>query len=88
VFIVPDDVPSGRLAIYANAVEPVFAKGQCLITFTLVRPTLARPFFIGLHPIAQVALGEPDHSGVMVIAGWNPATEAAQALRYVYLRGT
>jgi hypothetical protein len=87
VFVVPDDVPSGRLAMYANAAEPKFARGQCLMTFTLVRPTLARPLFIGLHPISQAALGEPDRSGVTVIAGWDPATNATEALRYVYLRG-
>jgi hypothetical protein len=62
VLIVPDDVPSGRFAIYANAIEAVFARGECLMTFTLVRPTLLRPFFIGLHPIAQAALGEPYRS--------------------------
>ena len=73
--------------MYANAEERVFARGQCLMTFTLVRPTLARPLFIGVHPIAQVPLGEPDRSGVTVIAGWNPATKATEALRYVYLRG-
>jgi len=88
VFTLTDEIHSGRFAIYANATRAGFDRGDCLLTFTLVRPTLTTPLFVGIHPIAQPALGERGLSGVTVIAGWDPSTTKNEKLRYVYLRGT
>jgi hypothetical protein len=87
LFMIGDDVASGRLALFVNGLEPTFACGICTITLTLRRPTLVGPLYVGIQPIEQQKLGEPDRSGVTVIAGWNPTTRTSDRLNYVYLRG-
>lgn len=65
-------VESGRLAVYANAERPVFPVSQS-ITVTLERPNLRRPFYVGIKPFAQTALGgASEDPSVIVIAGWDP----------------
>lgn len=65
-------VESGRLALYANAGEPFFVD-PCPIAARLVRPTLERPLFIGIRLVPQTPLNpDPDASGVIAIAGWDP----------------
>jgi hypothetical protein len=62
---------SGRLALYINASKPEFAM-ECKMHFTLWRPTLETPLYVGIAPLNNDRLGaEP---GVTVIGGWDPTT--------------
>ena len=86
VFDIPDQLASGRFAVYINGAAPTFA-ASCHLTFNLVRPTLPSPLFVGVRAIPQEKLGDPGRTGVTVIAGWNPFTRPDQPLDHIYLRG-
>lgn len=62
---------SGRLAVYANGHEPSFAS-TVSVHFTLVRPTLDKPLYIGVAAATNAPLGTDP--GVAVIGGWDPKT--------------
>lgn len=57
-----DGVVSGRMAIYCNGEREEFAY-RCGIVFTLERPTLERPLYVGISPIAQHPLGNGERGG-------------------------
>jgi hypothetical protein len=83
-----DRVESGRLAIYLNGKENVFAT-HCGIVLTLTRPTLKNPLYLGIRPFAQDPLGDgTGNDGVTVIAGWTPAQALSPASApFLYIRG-
>lgn len=60
--LVPVDpaVEGGRFAIYVNGERPEFAIDRPRLTLTLRRPTLERPLFVGVAPIAQEDMGGED----------------------------
>ena len=82
---VDDGVESGRIAICVNGAEPVFAVESHLY-FTLTRPHLQRPVYVGLAPLGQRPLGETGGRGVTVIAGWDPIRPAGDT-DFLYIRG-
>jgi len=88
-YVIPFDprVNSGRLVLYVAGDRAAFEVPNCRIIFTLTRPTLTRPLFIGIKPIAQKIMGEPEGRGIMVITGWDPTSKYQSGTDYLYIRG-
>lgn len=87
VIPIDEDVASGVIAVYINGERPVFHSAECRCVFTLKRPTLKQPLYIGIRPRAQRPLGLPERPGVTVIAGWNPTLSNNHSISYLYIRG-
>ena len=86
-FILQSPVESGRLALYANALEPMFAaEAPCPIVVSLTRRTLKMPLHIGILAVGQELL-RPVGTGVTVLAGWNPRLREGAPQRFLYVRG-
>lgn len=83
------NIESAAVALFVNGHEPVFA-GPCPVRFRLGHATLETPLYVGLHLRAQVPLSEPDvpGTGVVAIGGWVPNRGPAEAVDFIYLRGT
>lgn len=64
-----DSHPTGRVAIYANAYEPVF--GDTDFWFRM-NPNGGQELFIGLAGHANGPLGNEPGRGLSVLAGWDP----------------
>lgn len=84
----PADEESARVAIYINGKTPSFA-GDCRAHFTLRRPALTRPLYVGFSGIAQSPLSNEDSKdGVTVIAGWDPRIFGTTAhANFLFIRG-
>ncbi len=77
---------SGRLALYINATSPEFAT-QCKMHFTLWRPTLETPLYVGIAPLNNEPLGP--QPGVTIIGGWDPTTALTTApASFLYVNAT
>ncbi len=75
-------VESGRMTIYCNGEREEFAH-RCGVVFRLERPTLGRPLYVGMAPIAQDRIGD---EGVTVICGWNPLRERMGEQDFLFVR--
>lgn len=82
-----DKIASGVIAIYINGERPAFHAPECRCVFTLNRPTLKQPLYVGIRPRAQKPLGLPERAGVTVIAGWDPTLTNNDSINYMYIRG-
>jgi hypothetical protein len=87
VLTIEEPLESGRIALYLNGAESKF-RDECLAYFTLSRPTLTDPLFLGLRPWGQAPLGDVgERGGVTVIAGWEPITDLDSPVPFIYIRG-
>jgi hypothetical protein len=77
---------SGRIVVFLNGREPSF-DGECLMNFTLVRPTLTAPLYIGIGHIGQDPLGNPSDDGVVVVGGWHPTGALTHVAPFLFVRG-
>jgi hypothetical protein len=80
-----NEVESGRMAIYCNGEREEFVY-KCGVVFKFERPTLKRPLYIGISPIAQHPIGEGSSGGVTVICGWNPLKGAMDEQDFLFVR--
>lgn len=87
--VIPADaqVSSARLALYVNGLKASFAVDTCRLIFTIRRSTLARPLYLGIKPLAQEPISQPEHAGVTIIAGWDPTKSSQAEQDYLYIRG-
>lgn len=74
-------VENGRVIIYVNGVEPRFAVRPRL-TFTITRPSLERPLYLALAPVATAPLGGEAASGGVTVLAWDGSGDD-----YLYVRG-
>jgi hypothetical protein len=82
-----DAAASGRIAVYIAGDRPAFHAKNCRIVFTIKRPTLPSPLYLGIKPIGQPVLGEPQPQGITVLAGWDPTGKPQTRTDYLYVRG-
>ena len=82
-----DNAASGRIALYLAGDRPAFQAQECPIVITLKRPSLPSPLYLGIKPIGQPVLGEPDPQGITVLAGWDPTGQIQRGADYLYVRG-
>jgi hypothetical protein len=82
-----DDAVSGRIAFYIAGDRPAFAADQCRVVMTVMRPTLVSNLYIGIKPIGQPSIGEPEPAGITVLAGWDPTGTSNKGVDYLYVRG-
>lgn len=88
VFMIEEPLESGRLALYLNGAAQAFGD-DCSVFFTLTRPTLSRPLYLGIRPWGQEPMGETtERGGVTAIAGWDPSTATIETVApFIYIRG-
>jgi hypothetical protein len=87
IILADNAAESGRFALYINGQEPHFQGGKCWLIFTLRRPTLRSPMFVGIKAIPQFSLSPGPGRGIVVIAGWDPTRPPSAALDFLYIRG-
>jgi hypothetical protein len=86
-FGVPPDVESGALIFFANGTTSTFKTEIVQLAFQAEIAT-GTPIFFGLLAAAKPPLGDSDHGGVTVIAGFHPTNAPDEVDDYLYLRGT
>lgn len=79
------EVPSVRLALYVNGLEPAFAADRIAFTMKIERADLEGPIYAGLSPWGQAVLG--DDSAVVAITGFDALADPTSEQPFLYLRG-
>lgn len=87
IIYVPDEAINDRLALYVNGFEPSFMCSDCPNTFTITRPTISRPLYLGIKPLGQRKICVDTTKGVTIIAGWNPLTLSDESVDFLFIRG-
>lgn len=78
---------SAKILIFINGGENKFKEPGIECVIELKRMTISKPIYVGIKPVRQEPIGEPEGAGIVVLAGFDPTEKYQEGLDYYYIRG-